>query len=78
MLCEKFTFELAYTPVLLSQNITRQREVCKIDENIDFLLCVKFYGSKTLEREDIRAQDIGAQKHIVSSILEYNKQKLLF
>jgi len=35
-------------------------------------------GSKTLEREDIRAQDIRAQKHIMSSILEYNKKKLLF
>jgi len=35
-------------------------------------------GSRTLEREDIRAQDIRAQKHFMSSVLKYNKQKLLF
>jgi len=37
---------------------------------------IKYTGSRTLEREDIKAQDIRAQKHIMSSILEYNKQKL--
>jgi len=30
-------------------------------------------GSRTLEREDIRAQ-----KHFMSSVLKYNKQRLLF
>jgi len=33
----------------------------------------KLHGSRTLEREDIRAQ-----KNFMSSVLEYNKQKLLF
>jgi len=35
-------------------------------------------GSRTLEREDIRARDIRAQKHFVSLVLGYNKQKLSF